>query len=105
VLQVFAYPSKKPGLDTQGFIDYYENHHVPLVLSLAPAPPVYKRNYGVRGDELNRNEDTIDFDVVTELVFPDRTTFMLRCGSLSRCRLPSASTPDHLRRSPVCCHR
>ena len=20
--------------------DYYENHHVPLVLSLAPAPPV-----------------------------------------------------------------
>ena len=38
--------AKKEGLDTQGFIDYYEHHHVPLVLSLAPAPPVYKRNYG-----------------------------------------------------------
>ena len=60
MLKVFAYLSKKQGLDTQGFIDYYENHHVPLVLSLAPAPPVYKRNYVDRGDELNRNEDMID---------------------------------------------
>ena len=82
MLKVFAYLCKKQGLDTQGFIDYYEHRHVPLVLSLAPAPPVYKRNYVVRGDELNRNEDTIDFDVVTELAFPDRTTFNDWTGKL-----------------------
>ena len=91
MLKVFAYLSKKQGIDTQGFIDYYENHHVPLVLSLAPAPPVYKRNYVVRGDELTvdyfgmhrrEDEDTIDFDVVTELAFPDRTTFNDWTGKL-----------------------
>jgi hypothetical protein len=49
-----------------------ENPHVPLVLSLAPAPLIYKRNYLVRGDEFNREDDAIDFDVVTELVFSDR---------------------------------
>lgn len=75
MLKVFAYLSKKPGLETQAFIDYYENHHVPLVLSLAPAPPVYKRNYVVRGAGLNRHEDAIDFDVVTELVFADRAAY------------------------------
>ncbi len=75
MLKVFAYLSKKEGIERQAFIDYYENHHVPLVLSLASAPPVYKRNYVVRGDALNRLGDEIDFDVVTELVFPDRAAF------------------------------
>ena len=70
MLKVFAYLTKREDLETQEFIDYYENHHVPLVFSLALAPPlVYKRNYLVRGDEFNREDDTIDFDVITELVF------------------------------------
>jgi hypothetical protein len=31
----------------------------------------------VRGDELNMQEDdTIDFDVVTGLVFPDRASYL-----------------------------
>ena len=75
MLKVFAYLHKKEGLETQAFIDYYENHHVPLVLSAAPAPAVYKRNYVVRGDQLNRQEHAIDFDVITELVFPDRAAY------------------------------
>jgi hypothetical protein len=38
---------------------------------------VYKRNYLVRGDDLNRQEDdTIDFDVVTELVCADREAYL-----------------------------
>ena len=46
MLKVFAYLSKREGLETREFIDYYENHYVPLVLSLTSAPPpVYKRNY------------------------------------------------------------
>jgi uncharacterized protein (TIGR02118 family) len=75
MLKIFAYLTKKAGLEPEAFVDYYENHHVPLVLSMAPAPPVYKRNYVVRADELNRQQDAIDFDVVTELVFPDRVAY------------------------------
>ena len=83
MLKVFAFLTKREGLDTRAFIDYYENHHVPLVLSLAPRPPVYKRNYVVRGDELNREDPAIDFDVVTELVFPDRPAFAAWMEKLS----------------------
>ena len=72
MLKVFGFLSKREDIETQAFIDHYENNHVPLVLSLAPTPPVYKRNYVVRDDEINKEDDTIDFDVVTELVFPDR---------------------------------
>jgi uncharacterized protein (TIGR02118 family) len=76
MLKVFAYLAKRQGLEPDEFIDYYENHHVPLILSLAPAPTVYRRNYLVRGDEINSDEDSIDFDVVTELVFPDRAAYV-----------------------------
>jgi len=76
MFKVFAYLTKREGLETEAFIDYYENHHVPLVLSLAPMPVVYKRNYPVRGDALNRQDRGIDFDVITELVFDDRASFV-----------------------------
>ncbi len=45
MFKVFAYLSKRSDITTEAFIDYHENHHVPLVLSLAPLPTVYKRNY------------------------------------------------------------
>jgi hypothetical protein len=76
MLKIFAFLSKKQDLDTQAFIDYYEQHHVPLICGLAPAPVVYKRNYLARGDELNLEHPSIDFDVVTELVFPDRAAYL-----------------------------
>jgi hypothetical protein len=83
MLKVLSFLSKREGMETQAFIEYYENHHVPLVLSLAWAPTVYKRNYVTRGDELNREDDSIDFDVITELVFPDRAGFLEWRGKLS----------------------
>ena len=75
MLKVFAFLNKRQDIETQAFIEHYENTHVPLICSLAPAPFVYKRNYLVRGDEINREDDSIDFDVVTELVFPDRAAY------------------------------
>ena len=84
MLKVFGFLSKREGMQTQAFIDYYENHHVPLICSLAPAPIVYKRNYLLRGDELNRQEHAIGFDVVTELVFPDRAAYLAWRAELSR---------------------
>ena len=83
MFKVFAFLTKREGLETEAFIDHYENNHVPLALSLAPAPTVYKRNYLVRGDDANREEDSIDFDVITELVFPDRAAFAAWTKELS----------------------
>ena len=83
MLKVFGFLTKREDIDTQAFIEYYEKNHVPLVLSLAPTPTVYKRNYIVRGDEFNREGATIDFDVVTELVFPDRAAFVAWIEKLS----------------------
>ena len=77
VLKVLAFLTKREDIETRAFIEYYENNHVPLICSLAPTPLVYKRNYPVRGGESNRQEDdAIDFDVVTELVFPDRAAYL-----------------------------
>lgn len=40
-----------------------------------PAPLVDKRNYLMRGDALNLDEGSIDFDVVTKLVLADRDAY------------------------------
>jgi EthD domain len=72
MLKVMAFLVKKQGLDTADLIEHYETHHVPLILSLAPAPTTYKRNY-LRRDTPATGPD--DFDIVTELVFPDRATY------------------------------
>ncbi|WP_433282427.1 EthD domain-containing protein [Pseudonocardia xinjiangensis] len=75
MFKVFAYLTKRADLSREEFIDYYENHHVPLVLSHAPLPRVYKRNYLSRGDAANLESPAIEFDVVTETVWDDRSGF------------------------------
>ena len=73
---VFGYLNKRDDVSTQDFIDHYENRHVPLILSLAPAPPTYKRHYLKHADELNFQQASLDFDAITELGFPDRAAFL-----------------------------
>lgn len=77
MLRILSYLVKRDGMTTQDFINYYENHHVPLILSLAPPPAVYKRHYLQRGNPVNIGEADIDFDVVTEQAFADRAA--LQC--------------------------
>jgi len=79
MLKVMAFLVKKQGLDTDDLIDYYETHHVPLILSLAPAPTTYKRNY-LRRDATTNGQD--DFDIVTELVFPSRVAYQAWVATL-----------------------
>jgi hypothetical protein len=76
MLKIFAFLTKRDGIETRAFIDYYENHHVPLIRSLAPTPVVYKRHYRVRDDKFNTQESAIDFDVVTELQFAERAAYL-----------------------------
>jgi hypothetical protein len=97
MLKILAFLTRREDIETQAFIAYYESHHVPLIRSLAPAPIVYKRNYLVRGDELNTQEDdTIDFDVVTELVFPGRAAYLAWGAAVGK-GAPSEQTADELK--------
>lgn len=75
MLRLLSYLCKREGMTTEEFVDYYENHHVPLILSLAPAPALYMRHYVLRGDSLNIGEASIDFDVVTEQQWAHRDAF------------------------------
>lgn len=81
--KIFAFLNKRDGISTADFIDYYENHHVPLILSLAPTPLLYKRRYVVHGEKLTEGSNGVDFDVMTELRFPDREGHLAWIGKLS----------------------
>ena len=82
MIKVFGYLKRKPGQSLQEFADYHEHNHVPLVLSKAPMPLVYKRNYIQRGDSFNIEGDETRFDCMTELVFADRDDLLAWMTSL-----------------------
>jgi hypothetical protein len=73
--KVLSFLSKRDDLTTDEFVEYYEKHHVPLILSLAPAPMLYKRRYIKRESKIIRDAGEVDFDVVTELGFADQAAF------------------------------
>jgi hypothetical protein len=76
MLKIMAFLTKREDIETQAFIEHYEHRHVPLIRRLAPTPILYKRNYLVRGDEFNLEDEAIGFDVVTEISFPDRDAYL-----------------------------
>jgi EthD domain len=65
MLKILAFLTKRQDLETSAFLEHYETKHIPLLRSLAPTPLVYKRSYLVRGEALNADDSSIDFDVVT----------------------------------------
>ncbi|MGE0621519.1 MAG: EthD domain-containing protein [Pseudomonadales bacterium] len=71
MLKLLAFISAREDLSREAFIDHYENHHVPLVRRLLPMVGAYRRNY-VDPDVPAGGGATVDYDVVTELVFEDR---------------------------------
>ncbi|MDT5077516.1 MAG: hypothetical protein QOJ80_2153 [Mycobacterium sp.] len=82
MIKVFGYLKRKPGVSPREFADYYERNHVPLVLSKAFMPMVYKRNYIQRGDAFNIEGDEIAFDCMTELAFAGRDDLLAWMTSL-----------------------
>ena len=76
MIKTVAFLKCKAGLSREAFMQYYETRHVPLILSIAPQICDYRRNYLVtEGAILAPGAITPDFDVVTELWFPDRGAF------------------------------
>lgn len=44
---------KKAGMSREAFIDYYENHHLPLCRNLISMPPhIHNRNYLIFDDPM-----------------------------------------------------
>jgi uncharacterized protein (TIGR02118 family) len=75
-VKVIAMLKRKPGLAVDDFARYYETRHAPLIRSIAPQISDYRRNYLQReGAILAPGAADPDFDVVTELWFPDRAAF------------------------------
>ncbi|GAA4136681.1 EthD domain-containing protein [Leifsonia shinshuensis] len=72
MITTIALLKAREGLGRDEFIDYYENHHVPLILSKAPAPDYYVRNYLPPVDE---RRFSAGFDVMTHMKFPDETAY------------------------------
>jgi uncharacterized protein (TIGR02118 family) len=75
MFKVVAFLVKKDGMSIEEFSNYYENHHVPLVLSIASPPLVYKRRYLTRSNELTQSGNVVDFDAITEIGFEDEASF------------------------------
>ncbi len=76
MIKTIALLKCKAGLSREDFIRYYETRHAPLILSIAPQVCDYRRNFLVmEGAILAPGLAAPDFDVVTELWYPDRAAF------------------------------
>lgn len=74
--KAIALLAKRADIDRAAFVDYYENRHAPLILSLLPGIVAYKRNYAdFDGAFVSAGAAPFDFDAVTEMWFADRAAY------------------------------
>jgi hypothetical protein len=73
--KVVSFLKMREGLSLDQFRDYYENTHVPLILTLAPTPLVYRRRYLPQQNEVTKSNNSVNYDVTTELGFADEAAF------------------------------
>ena len=76
MIKTVAFLKCKPGLSREQFIEYYETRHAPLIVSIAPQVCDYRRNFLCHEGAITApGAAAPDFDVVTELWYPDRAAF------------------------------
>ena len=74
--KVIALLAKRDDLTREQFIDYYENHHAPLILSITPEIRAYRRNFADFSEAFAFPEAApFDFDCVTEIEYADRAAY------------------------------
>ena len=79
---ILSYLKRREGLSLDQFRDYYEKQHVPLILSLAPTPLVYRRRYLSQENEVTKSGNSIPYDATTELGFADEAAFQAWMATL-----------------------
>jgi hypothetical protein len=62
----------RDGMSLDEFVDYYENHHAPFILSFPVRPLRYSRRYLPARSE---RRFPADFDVVTQMAFADEDAY------------------------------
>jgi hypothetical protein len=76
MVKTIAFLKRKAELSREAFIEYYETKHVPLILAIAPQICEYRRNFLVEaGAIVMPGAAPLDFDVVTEIWYPDRHAY------------------------------
>ena len=66
--------TRKPGLSREQFRIHYETVHIPLLYRELTGPTSYKRNY--LGENLDDSLIATPYDVISELIFDDATSFV-----------------------------
>ena len=76
MIKVIALIRKKPGLTTEEFRSYYEQHHAPLAKRLLLGGADYRRNYPnvIRIDGKEAAGEP-EFDVIMEAWFEDQAQY------------------------------
>jgi uncharacterized protein (TIGR02118 family) len=76
MIKTIAFLKRKAGLSPEEFMHYYESRHAPLILAIAPQVCDYRRNFlRVEGAITPPGAAPLDYDVVTELWYPDQAAF------------------------------
>lgn len=70
---------RKNGMSREEFIEYYENRHVPLIMSVMPQLADYRRNYPLPDGTFEAGHlpaaEGEAYDVITECWFSSREAF------------------------------
>ena len=78
MFKVMMMLKRKPGMSMDEFIEYYETEHAPLVVRSGTKFVEYRRHYLTPLAHVAFDDLELDaaYDVITEVVYPDRETFL-----------------------------
>lgn len=99
-MKIICLLKRKPGTTRAEFKAYYEANHVPLIQRLLPFYKDYKRTYFAEVQDYqtghldNKVEAELDFDVITELTFTDRSGYDQLVAALSDPKIGDVITAD-----------
>jgi hypothetical protein len=88
--KLLIFLKRRPGMSLGEFRDYYEHRHIPLCMKYMAGVQCYRRRYL----ELPPGAPELDFDVITELGFPDARTRDLVLETLARDAMPADVIAD-----------
>jgi hypothetical protein len=75
LFKILIFLKRRPGMSTAAFRDYYERVHSKFGEKYSKGVLRYMRRYVEPLAELGDQAAALDFDVITELWFDDRTVF------------------------------